>query len=459
MAGGLPNTSSLLFKTVRYLSHFQDVLTSKTCSLIPQAADYVKGLYHCPKKKATCTGMEESLNERNSQSHNHFISDSGWSWEKLMDRVALKCFNFFICFLGASVKDICLVIDEVGFKKSGTHSACVARQWLGCLGKQDLGQVAVAALLSYKSFFSLINALLFMPKSWENDHARRKKTGIPQKVKHTTKPKMALDMIKHIDGLGVRYGWVIFDALYGSSLDLLYGLDGLGHRFMAEVKVNFHFYLEPLVIGLPQKSGKRGRKPKNMKADKASINIKGYLKGLEDKDWTELTIREGTKKKIASLYHRKKIWIWNEKQQGKNPLGCWLLLRKSMDGSDLKYCITNATEGTPLKDLAYAQGQRFYIEQEFKEGKNQVGMGDYQVRGWEGFHHHIACSMLALNFIMEQKHFYKKEMPRVTAEDIRQIIIICFPAAPLTKEERLARLKEKHDRYRHQIKVNLARTE
>ncbi len=95
------------------------------------------------------------------------------------------------------------------------------------------------------------------------------------------------------------------------------------------------------------------------------------------------------------------------------PLSCYLFITKSPDGTELKYCLTNASEDTPLEDLAYAQGQRFYVEQGFKEGKNQVGMGDYQVRGWDGFHHHMACSMMALNFIMEQKHFFKAELPYI----------------------------------------------
>ena len=187
------------------------------------------------------------------------------------------------------------------------------------------------------------------------------------------------------------------------------------------------------------------------------MNVKEYLQTLEVKDWQELTIREGTKKKITSLYHRKKIWIWNEMQQDRAPLSCYLLVRKSIDGSDIKCCLTNAAEGIPLKNLAYAQGQRFYIEQEFKEGKNQVGMGDYQVRGWDGFHHHMACCMLALNFTMEQKHFYKQQMACITSEDIRQIIIICFPTRELTQEEKLAKIKKKHDQYQHQIKTALAR--
>lgn len=430
----------------------------KNRSVISQASDYLKGLLHCSKKKATCTGMEDHLSERNSQSYNHFISGSTWDWQKVMDRIAVKCHKFFITFLGAPVKDICLVIDEVGYKKSGNHSACVSRQWLGCLGKQDMGQVAVAALLSYKSYFSLISMRLFMPECWEKDIKRRRKAHIPDDVTHKTKPAMSLDMIRHIAGLNIKFGWIVFDALYGSCLSLLYELDELKHWFMAEARNNLQIYLQLPNIGVPQSRQGKGRKPKKLKADIASRSTKDYLETLKDTDWTELTIRDGTKRKITGLYHRAKIWIWDENKQNQQPFSCYLFIKKSLDGKDVKFCITNAPENTPIEELAYAQGQRFYIEQEFKEGKNQVGMGDYQVRGWDGFHHHMTCCMLALNYLMEQKHFFKKGMPFITAEDIRAILVICFPARPLSKEQKLRKIKKKHDRYKKQIKRNLAKS-
>lgn len=166
----------------------------------------------------------------------------------------------------------------------------------------------------------------------------------------------------------------------------------------------------------------------------------------------------GPKGKSRAYITAQKIWIWDENKQNQQPFSCYLFIKKSLDGKDVKFCITNAPGNTPIEELAYAQGQRFYIEQEFKEGKNQVGMGDYQVRGWDGFHHHMTCCMLALNYLMEQKHFFKKGMPFITAEDIRAILVICFPARPLSKEQKLRKIKKKHDRYKKQIKRNLAKS-
>ena len=48
-----------------------------------------------------------------------------------------------------------------------------------------------------------------------------------------------------------------------------------------------------------------------------------------------------------------------------------------------------------LSQIAARQGQRVFVERIFEEGKNQIGMGDYPVRSWEGFHKHMTLCFLA----------------------------------------------------------------
>lgn len=84
-----------------------------------------------------------------------------------MDAVARRASNFFENVIHALRAEVGLVIDEVGYKKKGVKSACVGRQWLGSIGKQDNGQVAVAAVLCCGELYSLVNQWLFMPEDWQ----------------------------------------------------------------------------------------------------------------------------------------------------------------------------------------------------------------------------------------------------------------------------------------------------
>ena len=44
------------------------------------------------------------------------------------------------------------------------------------------------------------------------------------------------------------------------------------------------------------------------------------------------------------------------------------------------------------------------IESSCKRGKGEVGMDEYQVRTWHGWHHHMALSLMALWFLIGETH-------------------------------------------------------
>jgi hypothetical protein len=48
------------------------------------------------------------------------------------------------------------------------------------------------------------------------------------------------------------------------------------------------------------------------------------------------------------------------------------------------------------------------IEASFKRGKSEAGMDEYQVRTWEGCHHHMALSLLAVWFLIGETHRVSK---------------------------------------------------
>ncbi len=42
---------------------------------------------------------------------------------------------------------------------------------------------------------------------------------------------------------------------------------------------------------------------------------------------------------------------------------------------------------------AEMEAQRFWIERAFEDAKSQVGMAEYQVRGWNAWYHHISDNL------------------------------------------------------------------
>jgi len=59
------------------------------------------------------------------------------------------------------------------------------------------------------------------------------------------------------------------------------------------------------------------------------------------------------------------------------------------------------------------------IEASFKRGKSEAGMDEYQVRTWEGWHHHMALSLLAVWFLIGETHRGQQVTPALTLPQVR----------------------------------------
>lgn len=372
----------------------------------------------------------------------HMLTDSPWEYKGLFDAILSQCLNL----LKGQRDRIYLIIDEVGFRKKGKHSACVGNQYLGCIGKNDNGQVAVAAALNAGDLYCPVDIELFMPKEWDTDLERRQKAGIPKTKRHESKTVMALSMMKRLfKKLGSRFECVVFDALYTSNPDLLYELMNKNISFVGDVKENIRVFLKEPDWVIPQYTGK-GRRAFKAKPDPLPIKVRDYMKSLDVDDFESIQVRNGTKGVIKARYHRRKVWLLHEPTATFIPLQ--LLIRKNEDGTT-KYALGYSTWKTTTKRMAQAQAQRAFVERIFEEGKNIAGMADYQTRSWTGFHRHLALVSLALLFLMEQKMALRESIGKVTAYQI-QLLVNAMTKTLSSIDHVIANLTDKIPKYQKQ---------
>jgi hypothetical protein len=59
------------------------------------------------------------------------------------------------------------------------------------------------------------------------------------------------------------------------------------------------------------------------------------------------------------------------------------------------------------------------IEASFKRGKGEAGMDEYQVRTWEGWHHHMALPLIAVWCLIGEIHRGQQLTPALTLPQVR----------------------------------------
>lgn len=337
----------------------------------------------------------------NVQSMQQFISDSPWNHRKVLRELqALVVENL------ADTEGV-LVVDDTGFAKKGDKSVGVKRQYSGTLGKVDNCQVGVfLAYISGKGN-SLVDEDLYLPKEWARNRKRRKEAAVPREVRFRTKPQIALQMIKDLLEGPISASWVACDDDYGSAGQFRDQLAKLGLSFLCEVPCSTKVWTE--LPALEQPGPSRGGRPRTKvrlspNAQRA-IEVRGLAGQISQ--WRHIKVRQGTKRPICSAWAALRVYPWRDGLPGTER---WLLIERTDEGTH-KYFLSNAPADVALEKLARVAKQQWFVEQCFRDAKQQVGLADFEVRKWSGWHHHMTMCMLAYLFLALVRIRWKKGLP------------------------------------------------
>lgn len=395
--------------------------------------------------KANIERMCERVIDTEYHQIQHFISESPWDWRTAFDDVANG-------ISGAMVETgpgkVGLLIDESSHLKKGSKSVGVCRQYSGTIGKVDNCQVAVYGGLSSQNYYSLIDAALYLPLEWTDDKKRCEKAGIPKEFRaYKTKPQLAVEIVKRQMDSGVKFDFVGADGLYGNAPHFLRSLDEMKLLFVVEVHSNERVYEQKPVIAVADKNNRdaRGRKPSAYKCASQSIEVRKLVASLPDESWEDIEIRQGTKGMLKGSGCVIKVYSWE--RGAANSCERLLVIRKTetIKGMEIKYAFSNATEGLyTTKELIQMQSQRYFIERTFQDAKQEMGMSQYQVRGWLAWHHHIALVMMSMQFVLTEKMLFKNEYPLLTSYDIREVFTKVYATKGSTFEEIIEQIKARH---------------
>jgi len=378
------------------------------------AAQYLRGLLSAlPRKSIEPMVLALVGADRNAvRGMQQFLSAGPWDDDALLRRHWQEVEQT----LGDD--DGVLTLDGSDFPKQGPESVGVKRQYCGEVGKRANCQAGV--FLGYASArgYTLLDRRLYLPEEWVADAAhaaRRDACGIPAETVFQTKPALGGAMIAAVQQAGtLRCRWVACDEGFGRDTALLDQIAGLGLWYYAEVPHDTRVWRDRPATAVPAWSG-RGRKPTRARVvdpGAAPQTVAEVAAALPARAWSRQGIKEGSKGPITADFALLPVVAVRDGLPG--PDG-WLILRRNPETGELKTYLSNAPAATPSATLVRVSGMRWPIERCFEEGKQYLGLGDYEVRSWRGWHHHLTLVILAHFFLVRLQCRWGEKGARVDA--------------------------------------------
>ena len=417
-----------------FQAHFAPLFGRKEARA--RGEQYLRGLLVQHADRRNAENVAEAVAGATPRTLQRLLTEAPWDHEAALAAVQ----RYLAPRLAAA--DGVFILDESAFPKRGDRSVGVARQWCGTLGKTASCQVGVFLAYHAGRGQALIDARLYLPKSWTADRDRCRAVGVPDDVAFATKGDLGLALLRAARERGCLTGrWVVADDWYGRSSPFRDALDTDGWWYVLDVPRDTAVFTVPAAVALPPRR-KHGRTPTRLRLVPGASppqEVADLAAALSPDDWTLMTAAEGAQGPRRYRYVVRRIW---ESRDGLPGRAGWLVIRRNLDGSDERYALSNAPAEVTPYTLATVGATRPMVETLFRQAKGEAGLDEYEVRGWRGWHHHVALTLLAMAFLLTVQQDWGGYVPPLTVPQVSRLLRTLLPQRAWTLADLLTWLTD-----------------
>jgi SRSO17 transposase len=419
------------FETVRHLAAYLGEVTKVVghADRVRPLRDYCAGLLVTAGRRnaeVMAVTTKPAAHAHVSMQHQklqHIVANSEWSDEQVLAKVR----ELVVPSMTRRNPIEAWIIDDTSFPKQGKHSVGVQRQYCGQLGKQANCQVAVTLSIANHHASLPIAYQLYLPREWSDDKARRKKAHVPGSIRFKTKPQIALEQIRAALHAGVPPGVVLMDAGYGNNSILRQAITALGLTYVASIQTTTK------VRPVREDDSKPPR-----------VSVEALVLSLPKRAWRTVAWREGTNKKLRSRFARVRVRVSPIRGESRFAEETLLIEWPKDEAKPTKYWLATVAPEMSLNQLVDIAHMRWRIEHDYRDLKQEIGLGHYEGRGWRGFHHHGTLSIAAYGFLISERERIPPSGPHSAAQiekspvpsDYRPRGAPCSATAPRAKLNR-----------------------
>lgn len=347
---------------------------------------YMQGLLLPRDRNKTLTGLvgtEPVVGAQAApvQQLQFFISESTWDDEKVNGR---RVELLLAEPATAPHEDGVLVIDDTGDRKDGTKTAHVARQYLGSVGKIDNGIVAVTSLWADERIYYPLAVQPYTP-------AERLPKGKKDPA-FRTKPQIAIELVDAALAAGVVFRAVVADCFYGENETFEGELSAASLPYVLGLKPSKGIWAPAEAVHTPKEAAwELCWDGPEAPGDWTKV-VRRFRDGHEE-DWWAADLTFGPYGPDKAV----RVVVATTDPATLPDLSTWYLATNLPHPS----CPQAVDSPIPPADLAEAvrlYGLRNWVEQSYKQVKQELGWADFMVRSDRAIRRHWQLVCCAFSF-------------------------------------------------------------
>jgi len=372
---------------------------------------YLVGLLSDSRRKSMSAMLERVHDAGTYQAFQHFITDAPWSAERVWRQLRTTI----------PERRGVLILDGTSFPKQGRRSVAVARQYCGTLGKIANCQVAVTAALWTGARAWMVGAALYLPEEWLTPEARAR-ARIPRAVRFQEKWRLALTLLRQVRAAGFEVTAVLGDAEFGDNTTLRRTLHRLRLPYALGVSSTHTVFRGTPPVAVPARS-RTGRPPSRLQLtdDRRPEAVRSIAASLPVRAWRRVTWRNGTNRPWAAQFAALRVTPAHDWGTRRLAPEVWLLLERDLGTTPRTKAYLVALPATAaLTALVRLTHQRWAIEQQYLELKDELGLDHFEGRSFVGWHRHVVLTALAYSWLQHERSRAGARLP--TLPIVRAVI-------------------------------------
>jgi SRSO17 transposase len=373
---------------------------------------YVTGLLSDSRRKSMEAMWARLSDPGTYQAFQHFITHAPWHAEAIWRRLRAV----------VPERTGILILDGTSFPKQGSASVGVARQYCGARGKVANCQTAVTVALWTGTRAWLLGATLYLPEEWLTSR-QRTRAQIPAAVRFAPKWRLAVTLLRQVRAAGFTLTAVVGDAEFGDNATLRRTLHRAKLPYALGVSSDLQVFLgTPALEPPPPLTGQgRPRTRRRLPPDTQTVEARAWAASQTPRQWRLVSWRNGTNRPWRARFCAVRVTPAHDWRARRRAPEVWLLCERELAGGDrARYYLVDLPPTTSLRALVSLAHQRWAIEQQYQELKDEIGLDHFEGRSLPGWQRHVVLTAIAYSFLQTERR--RRGQTHLTLPRVRAVI-------------------------------------